>query len=216
MGALTTRFQAVWWQVNLQHLHLPQPETKGWVVEDNCFVPKLSSVSPLRDACLRLTTCTWTICCNIAWHDADESPIHAQFLVSAGHMHAPIILVWHLANFSITVLSHLKDIAHLSTFKIFIFDKFSCFIVLIVFLVIVQSSELVSVWFCEKMTFFPNFLSYHIFAIYVGGASLGLPTACGLIAVSGARLPSVDGLVVRCIKMHHQVKSAITICLQFI
>ena len=109
-----------------------------------------------------------------------------------------------------------KDRAHLSTFKIFIFEKFSCFIVLVVFLVIVQSSELVSVWFCEKMTFFPNFFSYHIFAIYVGGASLGLPTACRLIAVSGARLPSVDGLVVRCIKMHHHVKSAITICLQFI
>ena len=110
-----------------------------------------------------------------------------------------------------------KDRAHLSTFKIFIFEKFSCFIVLVVFLVIVQSSELVSVWFCEKMTFFPIFFfSYHIFATYVGGASLGLPTACRLIAVSGARLPSVDGLVGRCIKMHHHVKSAITICLQFI
>ena len=35
---------------------------------------------------------------------------------------------------------------------------------------------------------------------YMGGASLGLPTACRLIAVNGARLPSVDGLVVRCIK----------------
>ena len=110
----------------------------------------------------------------------------------------------------------LKDRAHLSTFQIFIFEKCSCFIVLVVFLVIVQSSELVSVWFCEKMTFFPIFFSYHIFAIYVGGASLGLPTACRLIAVNGARLPSVDGLVVRCIKMYHHVKSAITICLQFI
>ena len=94
----------------------------------------------------------------------------------------------------------LKDRAHLSTFKIFIFEKFPCFVVLVVFLVIVQSSELISVWFCEKMTFFPIFFSYHIFAIYVGGASFGLPTACRLIAVSGARLPSVDGLVVRCIK----------------
>ena len=102
------------------------------------------------------------------------------------------------------------------TYQLFIFEKFSCFIVLVVSLVIVQSSELVSVWFCEKMTFFPNFFSYHIFAIYVGGVSLGLPTACRLIAVSGARLPSVDGLVVRCIKMHHHVKSAITISLQFI
>ena len=107
-----------------------------------------------------------------------------------------------------------KDRAHLSTFKIFIFEKFSCFIVLVVFLVIVQSSELCD--FVKKMTFFPNFFSNRIFAIYVSGASLGLPTACRLIAVSGARLPSVDGLVVRCIKMHHHVKSAITICLQFI
>ena len=94
----------------------------------------------------------------------------------------------------------IKDRAHLSTFKIFIFDNFSCFIVLLVFLVIVQSSELISVWFCEKWHFFPNFFNYHIFAIYVGGASFGLPTACRLIAVRRARLPSVDGLVVRCIK----------------
>ena len=57
-------------------------------------------------------------------------------------------------------------------------------------------------WFlCDfvKNDIFPNCFSYHIFAIYVGGASSGLPTACTLIAVSGARLPSVDGLVVRCI-----------------
>ena len=90
--------------------------------------------------------------------------------------------------------------AHLSTFKTFIFEKLSCFIVLVVFLAIVQSSQLISVWFCEKMAFFLNFISYHIFAIYVGGASLGLPTGCRLIAVSGVLLPSVDGLVVRCIK----------------
>ena len=95
--------------------------------------------------------------------------------------------------------STLKDRAHLSTFKFVIFEKFSCFIVLVVFLVVVQSSELISVWFCEKMTFKKN-ISYHIFAIYVGGASLGVPTACRLIAVSGARLPSADGLAVRCIK----------------
>ena len=110
-----------------------------------------------------------------------------------------------------------KDRAHLSTFKVFIYEKFSCFVVLVVFLVIVQSSELISSWFCEKNDiFFQNFISYHIFAIYVGGASLGLPTACRLIAVSGARLPSADRLVIRCIKMHHHVESAITICLQFI
>ena len=122
---------------------------------------------------------------------------------------------WRLLRLFISSVC-VKDRAHLATFKIFIFEKFSCFIVLVVFLVIAQSSELISVWFCEKMTFFPNFFSYHIFAIYVGGASVGLPTACRLIAVSGARLLSVDGLVVRCIKMHHHVKSAITICLQFI
>ena len=42
-------------------------------------------------------------------------------------------------------LNWLKDRAHLSTFKFVIFEKFSCFIVLVVFLVIVQSSELISV-----------------------------------------------------------------------
>ena len=98
------------------------------------------------------------------------------------------------------ILHDLKDRAHLSTFKFVIFEKFSCFIVLVVFLVVVQSSELISVWFCEKMTFKKKIISYHIFAIYVGGASLGVPTACRLIAVSGARLPSADGLAVRCIK----------------
>ena len=68
----------------------------------------------------------------------------------------------------------------------------------------------------KKMTFFLNFISYHIFATYVRGASLGFPAACRLIAVSGARLPSIDGLVVRYVKMHHHVQPAITICLQFI
>ena len=52
----------VWWQVNLQHLNLPQHETNGWVIED-----KLLSLSPLSDTCLKLTTCTWTIGCSIAW-----------------------------------------------------------------------------------------------------------------------------------------------------
>ena len=106
----------------------------------------------------------------------------------------------HIKVYSLCNRHIVKDRAHLSAFKFFIFEKFSCFIVLVVFLVIVQSSELISVWFCEKWHFFLNFISYHISAIYVGGASLSLPTACRLIAVSGARLPSVDGLVVRCIK----------------
>ena len=149
---------------------------------------------------ITLTDMQFDHCSDItSWRPkSSETPLFDQYLVQADIKYV------------------IKDRAHLSTFKIFIFEKFSYFIVLVVFLVIVQSSELVSVCFCEKMTFFPNFFSYHIFAIYVGGASMGLPTACRLIAVSGARLPSVDGLVVRCIKMHHHVKSAITICLQFI
>ena len=86
------------------------------------------------------------------------------------------------------VTTQLKDRAYLSTFKFFILGKFSCIVVLIVFFVIVQSSGLTSVCFREKMTFFLNFISFHIFAIYVGGACWGLPAACRLIAVSGARL----------------------------
>ena len=136
---------------------------------------------------------------------------HSLHLILIGFGYMALVTVNWMSTMRETHV--VKDGAHLSTFKIFIFEKFSCFIVLVVFLVIVQSSELISVWFCEKMTFFPNFFSHHIFAIYVGGASMGLPTACRLIAVSG---PSVDGLVVRRIKMHHHVKSAITMCLQFI
>ena len=153
----------------------------------------------------------WLPFCNMAIIDNYKEPIHMlKGLLYIDDLDQKLYI------FKEEWIYRIKDRAHLSTFKIFIFEKFSCFIVLVVFLVIVHSSELVSVWFCEKMTFFPKFFSYHIFAIYVGGASLRLPTACRLIAVSGARLPSVDGLVVRCIKMHHHVKSAITICLQFI
>ena len=128
-----------------------------------------------------------------------------------------IKLVFYIENVFIFLYgNNFKDRAHLSTFKFFIFDEFSCLIVLVVFWLLSNHQN----WFlCDfvkkKWHFFLNFISFHIFAIYVGGASLGLPTACRLIAVSGARLPSVDGLVVRCIKMHHHVKSAITICLQF-
>ena len=57
----------VWWQVNLPHLNLPRPETKGWVIEDNYFVPKLLSLFPLPHACLKLTTCTFTFVSNITW-----------------------------------------------------------------------------------------------------------------------------------------------------
>ena len=99
-----------------------------------------------------------------------------------------------------TIVTSIKDRAHLSTFEFFILEKFSCIVVLIVFFVIVQSWGLISVWFRQKMTFFINFISFHIFAIYVGGACWGLPAACRLIAVSGARLPSVDGLTVSYIK----------------
>ena len=45
--------------------------------------------------------------------------------------------------FSTLIENPFKDTAHLSTFKIFIFEKLSCLIVLVVFLVIVQSSELI-------------------------------------------------------------------------
>ena len=71
----------------------------------------------------------------------------------------------------------IKDRAHLSTFKIFIFEKFSCFIVLVVFF---GYCPIIRIDFCvilRKNDIFPIFFSYHIFAIYVGGASLGLPTS---------------------------------------
>ena len=77
-----------------------------------------------------------------------------------------------------TELTRFKDRAHLSTFKIFIFEKFSCFIVLVVFLVIVQSSELVSVWFCEKWHFFLIFLVTTCLR-YMGA---GLPWGCRPLA----------------------------------
>ena len=54
-----------------------------------------------------------------------------------------------------TSIENVKDTAmkcreskKISTFKFFIFEKLSCFIVLVVFLVIVQSSELIYVLFC--------------------------------------------------------------------
>ena len=128
--------------------------------------------------------------------------------------------IWAWTNKSFQYITYLawsrlilffKDTAHLSTLKKFHFREILMFYCRSLF-GYCQSAELISVCFCEKMTFFPNFVTYFIFAKYVSGASLGLPTACRLIAVSGARLPSVDGLVVRCIEMHHHVKSAITMC----
>ena len=75
----------------------------------------------------------------------------------------------------------------------------------------------------EKMTFSLNFINYHIFAIYVGGASSELPDVCRLIAVSGARLPSFDGLAVSCIKctamlnlQSQYVYCLLQICLRYI
>ena len=56
-------------------------------------------------------------------------------------------------SLSVIRVQCVKDRAHLSTFKFFILEKFSCIVVLIVFFVIVQSSGLTSVWFREKMTF---------------------------------------------------------------
>ena len=64
----------------------------------------------------------------------------------------------------------------------------------------------------KNYIFSRNFISYHIFAIYVDGASLGLPVACcwwGSFAIgrrSGRKV----------YKMHHHIKSAITIYLLFI
>ena len=75
-----------------------------------------------------------------------KAPFHRHFQIHFREI-SPL-------NFIRTPLKFvLKDRAHLSTFKFVIFEKFSCFIVLVVFLVVVQSSELISVWFCEKMTF---------------------------------------------------------------
>ena len=68
----------VCWQVNLPHLNLPQPETKGWAIEDNCFVPKLSSLLPLPDACLKLTTCTLYFVGNITWWGRKPNPCTAS------------------------------------------------------------------------------------------------------------------------------------------
>ena len=128
----------------------------------------------------------------------DQLPIWPQRLRGQDSFQYKDRLTWYIDSYYKGSL--LKDRAHLSTFKFFILEKFSCIVVLIVFFVIVQSSGLTSVWFREKTTFFLNFISFHIFAIYVGGACWGLPAACRLIAVSGARLPSVDGLTVRYIK----------------
>ena len=102
--------------------------------------------------------------------------------------------LWRYYN-QLTLRNHRGYITGVSKYH-----NVSCIVVLIVFFVIVQSSGLTSVWFREKMTFFLNLISFHIFPIYVGGACWGLPAACRLIAVCGARLPSVDGLTVRYIK----------------
>ena len=59
-----------------------QPETKGWVMEeDNWFVQKLSSLPPHPDNCLELNTCSWIIGCNIAWCGWQRNPW--KFFISA-------------------------------------------------------------------------------------------------------------------------------------
>ena len=113
-------------------------------------------------------------------------------------------------------LKLLKDRANLSTYKFFVFERCWCIIVLVLFLVIFGYQNSFLCDFVKKWHFWLNLISYSIFAIFVGGASLGLTTAFRLIAVSGARLSLVDVLVVRCIKVPHHVKSAIKIYLQFI
>ena len=118
-----------------------------------------------------------------------------------------VISVHSLWQTQILICVRIKDKANLSTFN-FSFSRnimFYCPGSLFGYCPIVRIN------FCVI-----HIISYHIFAIYVGGASLGLPTACRLIAVRRARFPWANGLVVRCIKMRHHVKSAITICLQFI
>ena len=80
-------------------------------------------------------------------------------------------------------LKILKDRAHLLAFKFFILGKFSCFIVLLFFFCyfpIIRTDSCVISW---KITFFKNFISCHIFAIYVGGACFRLPAACRLIVL---------------------------------
>ena len=116
----------VWWQVYLQHLNLPHPETKWWVISDNCFVPKLSSWAPLPDACQKLTTYTCNIGCNIAWCGWNPNPYTAS---CAGrvqwYMHAPIIFAWHMAKFSATVSIDLKRLL-ISQFLIFKNKRIYC------------------------------------------------------------------------------------------
>ena len=97
----------------------------------------------------------------------------------------------------------------------FILDSFSCVIVPAVFFCYCPVIRIDACMISRKMTFSLNFISYHIFAIYVSAASSELPDVCRLIAVSGARLPSFDGLAVSCMKMDRHVKFAITICFQF-
>ena len=64
---------------------------------------------------------------------------------------------WSQLKTSTCKMKFLKNRTDLSTFKIFIFEKYSCFVALVVFLVIVQSSELIFVctdanflrWICH-------------------------------------------------------------------
>ena len=106
----------------------------------------------------------------------------------------------------------LKDRAHQTTFKIFIFEKFSCFIVLVVFLVIVQSSELVSVWFCKKkMTFFLIFLVTTSLRYMWAGLPLGLPTACRLIRLSTLR-PVANDLLNDALRLDNELSALAATC----
>ena len=89
--------------------------------------------------------------------------------------------------------SYIRDLTVLISFQIFHFREISMFYFPNGLFLLLPNHQN---WFlCDLMKnyIFPkNFISYHIFAM--------LPWGCRSLAVDGARLPSVDGLAVRCTK----------------
>ena len=152
--------------VNMQMIWCFAVTWKEW----DGTVISISAMEPwqLADFCDNKVSWDWgTVILNMAWGSSDrilptDMRSTGAYYVFCECNHFLMSLITTMTiNVTILYVSQLgavKDRAHLSTFKIFIFENFSCFIVLVVFLVIVQSSELVSVWFCEKMSFFLIFL----------------------------------------------------------